>query len=82
MRAARGEILKLGTEAARTAAARERLQTELYVMPVTGGTPKRLRTAGTETAVQWSPGTTFSRIRPRYGGRSCSPASTLRSTTC
>ena len=51
----RAEIAKLGTDAERTAATRERLQTELYLIPATGGAPKRIKTPGLESGVDWSP---------------------------
>ncbi|HET6196834.1 MAG TPA: hypothetical protein VFE12_13810, partial [Acetobacteraceae bacterium] len=56
LRAVRDEIAKLGTDAARATATREKLQTELYLMPTAGGTaaPKRIRTSGNETGVAWS----------------------------
>jgi dipeptidyl aminopeptidase/acylaminoacyl peptidase len=55
VRAARDEIAQLGTDAARAAATRDRLQSELYLMPAAGGAPKRIRTPGSETGVEWSP---------------------------
>jgi dipeptidyl aminopeptidase/acylaminoacyl peptidase len=55
VRSVRDDIAKLGTEDARTAAMRSRLQAELYVMPAAGGAPKRIRTAGNESGVAWSP---------------------------
>jgi dipeptidyl aminopeptidase/acylaminoacyl peptidase len=54
LRTVREQIQQLGTDALRTAATRERLQTDLYLMPATGGTPKRIRTAGNESGVEWS----------------------------
>jgi dipeptidyl aminopeptidase/acylaminoacyl peptidase len=54
VRSVRDEIAKLDTDAARTTATRDKLQSELYVMPVAGGTPKRIRTVGTEAGVSWS----------------------------
>ncbi|HEX5068566.1 MAG TPA: prolyl oligopeptidase family serine peptidase [Vicinamibacterales bacterium] len=50
----RDQIAALGTDAERTAATRDRLQTELFVMAVAGGTPKRIRAAGNESGVEWS----------------------------
>ena len=55
LRKVRDEILKLGTDAARTAATRERLQSDLFVMPAAGGAPRRIRTPGNESSVTWSP---------------------------
>jgi dipeptidyl aminopeptidase/acylaminoacyl peptidase len=56
LRTVRDEIAKLGSDTARAAATRERLQTELYLIPSTGGAaaPKRIRTSGNETGVVWS----------------------------
>jgi dipeptidyl aminopeptidase/acylaminoacyl peptidase len=47
-------IAALGTDVERTAANREKLQVELFVMPAAGGAPKRIRTPGTESSVEWS----------------------------
>ena len=55
LRAIRDEIAKLGTDAERTAASRERIQADLFVMPVAGGTPRRIQTPGNEGSVEWSP---------------------------
>ncbi len=55
VRAVRDEIAKLGTDEARTVATRDRLQSELFIMPSAGGTPKRIRTAGSESGIEWSP---------------------------
>jgi dipeptidyl aminopeptidase/acylaminoacyl peptidase len=53
--AVRADIAKLGTDAERTAATRDKLQTDLFVIPVAGGgTPKRIKTAGLESGVEWS----------------------------
>ena len=51
----RADIAKLGTDAERTAATREKLQTDLFVIPVAGGTPKRIKTPGLESGIEWSP---------------------------
>ena len=55
LRAVRDEIAKLGTDAERTTATRERIQADLFVMPVAGGTPRRIQTPGNEGSVEWSP---------------------------
>jgi len=54
VRAVRDEIAQLGTDTARATATRERLQSELYLMPAAGGTPKRIATPGNEAGVEWS----------------------------
>ena len=52
----RADIAKLATDAERAAATREKLQSDLFVIPVTGaGTPKRVRTPGNEGSIEWSP---------------------------
>jgi dipeptidyl aminopeptidase/acylaminoacyl peptidase len=51
----RADIAKLGTDAERTAATREKLQSDLFVIPVAGGTPKRIKTPGLESGIEWSP---------------------------
>jgi dipeptidyl aminopeptidase/acylaminoacyl peptidase len=56
LRAVRDDInKKLGTEAARADAMRTRVQSDLFLMPVAGGTPQRLKVAGNESSIEWSP---------------------------
>jgi dipeptidyl aminopeptidase/acylaminoacyl peptidase len=55
VRAVRDSIAKLDTEAARTAATRDRLQSDIFVIPAIGGEPKRIHTPGSENALEWSP---------------------------
>jgi len=50
----RDGIAALGTDAERASATRDKLQVELFVMPAAGGAPKRIRTPGTESSVEWS----------------------------
>ena len=56
LRAIRDEVNKqLGTDAARADALRTKVQSDLFIVPVAGGTPQRVRTPGNETNLQWSP---------------------------
>ncbi|MGA2261834.1 MAG: hypothetical protein ABSH28_10390, partial [Acidobacteriota bacterium] len=55
VRAVRDSIAKLDTEAARAAATRDRLQSDIFVIPAIGGEPKRIHTPGSENALVWSP---------------------------
>jgi len=56
VRAVRTEIAALGTEAERTTATRERLASDLFVVPAdAAAAPKRIRTPGTESGARWSP---------------------------
>jgi dipeptidyl aminopeptidase/acylaminoacyl peptidase len=55
VRVVRDSIAKLDTEAARTAATRDRLQSDIFVIPAVGGEPKRIHTQGSENGLEWSP---------------------------
>jgi dipeptidyl aminopeptidase/acylaminoacyl peptidase len=50
----RESIDKLGTDEERVAARRTQLGSEVYLMPVAGGAPKRITTAGHANAASWS----------------------------
>jgi len=68
----RAEIAKLGSDAERAAATREKLQTELYLIPVAGGTPKRIKTAGLESGVEWSPDSKYFTFTANNGANTTS----------
>jgi dipeptidyl aminopeptidase/acylaminoacyl peptidase len=56
LRAIRDDLnKKLDTEAARADALRTRVQSDLFLMPVAGGTPQRIRVPGNESGIEWSP---------------------------
>ena len=68
----RAEIAKLGTDAERTAATREKLQTELYLIAATGGTPKRIKTPGLESGIDWSPDSKYFTFTANNGANTTS----------
>jgi dipeptidyl aminopeptidase/acylaminoacyl peptidase len=56
LRAIRDEVsAKLGTEAARADAMRTRVQSDLFLVPVAGGTPQRIKVPGNENSIEWAP---------------------------
>jgi dipeptidyl aminopeptidase/acylaminoacyl peptidase len=54
VRAVRDEIAELGTPQEREAASRERLSSDIFVIPATGGEPKRIPSPGNESNLRWS----------------------------
>jgi dipeptidyl aminopeptidase/acylaminoacyl peptidase len=67
VRVVREQIAGLSTDAERTAATRAQLQSELYIVPIGGGTPRRIRTPGNETGVQWSPDSKWITFTSNHG---------------
>ena len=66
VRGVRDTIQKL-PPAERLAATRERLQTDLFVIPATGGEPVKVPTPGNESGLSWSPDSRSIALRSTLG---------------
>jgi dipeptidyl aminopeptidase/acylaminoacyl peptidase len=54
VRTIRDEIAELGTPQEREAASRDRLSSDIFVIPATGGEPKRIPSPGNDSNLRWS----------------------------
>jgi dipeptidyl aminopeptidase/acylaminoacyl peptidase len=61
VRALRDEIAKLGTVPERDKATREKIRSDIFIIPATGtdAAPKRIKNAGNETGLAWSPNSAY-----------------------